>query len=242
MARVSESNFLTIEGWMRTALNLSGNELLVFAVIFQFSQGKAGRYIGGLPYLADWCGCHADTARRAVRALEERGLIIAQRGEVNGIPYCNYIVCEESLQNARVSPKNATDTLAKCEGDTRKMQGITINETINKNTRINNNNIAHFTPPTQSEVEAYCRERGNSVDAQHFVDYYSANGWRVGKNPMKDWRAAVRTWEANRKTTATRNAPNPSPFPRRQESVYEKNARAFAEFQQRLQNQFPDEQ
>ena len=52
-----------------------------------------------------------------------------------------------------------------------------------------------FSPPTQEEVKAYCKERGNSVDAQRFVDYYTANGWKVGKNPMKDWKAAVRTWE-----------------------------------------------
>ena len=54
-----------------------------------------------------------------------------------------------------------------------------------------------FTKPTLAEVQAYCAERGNTVDAQKFVDYYEANGWRVGKNPMKDWRAAVRTWERN---------------------------------------------
>lgn len=52
-----------------------------------------------------------------------------------------------------------------------------------------------FTPPTESEVRAYCLERGNQVDAARFVDYYTANGWKVGKNPMKDWKAAVRTWE-----------------------------------------------
>ena len=55
----------------------------------------------------------------------------------------------------------------------------------------------HFTPPTVEDVKAYCMERGNTVDAQRFVDYYTANGWRVGKNPMKDWRATVRTWEKN---------------------------------------------
>jgi len=54
-----------------------------------------------------------------------------------------------------------------------------------------------FTKPTLAEVQAYCAERGNVVDPQKFVDYYEANGWRVGKNPMKDWRAAVRTWERN---------------------------------------------
>ena len=52
-----------------------------------------------------------------------------------------------------------------------------------------------FVKPTTEEVEAYCRERGNQVVAQNFVDHYTANGWRVGRNPMKDWKAAVRTWE-----------------------------------------------
>jgi hypothetical protein len=54
------------------------------------------------------------------------------------------------------------------------------------------------------EVRAYCQERGNSVDAQRFVDYYGANGWKVGKNPMKDWKAAVRTWENNGYDTGKR--------------------------------------
>ena len=54
-----------------------------------------------------------------------------------------------------------------------------------------------FTPPTLEEVKAYCIERGNTVDPQHFVDYYTSNGWKVGKNTMKNWQAAVRTWERN---------------------------------------------
>lgn len=49
--------------------------------------------------------------------------------------------------------------------------------------------------PTLDEVKTYCSERGNKVDPERFIDYYTANGWRVGKNPMKDWKAAVRTWE-----------------------------------------------
>lgn len=56
---------------------------------------------------------------------------------------------------------------------------------------------ARFTPPTVDEVRAYCTERGNSVDPEHFIDHYSSNGWLVGKNKMKDWKAAVRTWEKN---------------------------------------------
>lgn len=54
-----------------------------------------------------------------------------------------------------------------------------------------------FVPPTLEEVKAYCKERNNNVDAERFVDYYTSNGWSVGKNKMKDWKAAVRTWEKN---------------------------------------------
>ena len=56
-----------------------------------------------------------------------------------------------------------------------------------------------FSPPTVEQVKEYCWERGNCVDPQRFVDYYSSNGWMVGKNKMKDWKAAVRTWEQNDK-------------------------------------------
>lgn len=57
-----------------------------------------------------------------------------------------------------------------------------------------------FTPPTLSEVEAYCKERASPVNPQRFVDYYTANGWMAGRNHMKDWRAAVRNWESREKT------------------------------------------
>jgi hypothetical protein len=56
---------------------------------------------------------------------------------------------------------------------------------------------ARFVPPTLEEVRAYCDERQNSVDAEKFIDYYTSNGWQVGKNKMRDWKAAVRTWERN---------------------------------------------
>lgn len=55
---------------------------------------------------------------------------------------------------------------------------------------------ARFAPPTVDEVKAYCQERGSSVDPEKFVDFYSANGWKQGRNkPIVDWKAAVRTWE-----------------------------------------------
>lgn len=53
---------------------------------------------------------------------------------------------------------------------------------------------SRFSAPTVDEVRAYAQEKGFSIDPEHFVDYYTSNGWRVGRNPMKDWRATVRTW------------------------------------------------
>tara|TARA_R100000278_G_scaffold15988_3_gene16328 strand:- start:2436 stop:3104 length:669 start_codon:yes stop_codon:yes gene_type:complete len=54
-----------------------------------------------------------------------------------------------------------------------------------------------FVKPTVDEVLDYCNERQNLVDAQKFYDFYESNGWKVGKNSMKDWKASVRTWEKN---------------------------------------------
>ena len=54
-----------------------------------------------------------------------------------------------------------------------------------------------FKPPTIEEVKAYCLERKNTVDPNKWHDHYTSNGWMVGKNKMKDWKAAVRTWERN---------------------------------------------
>lgn len=61
-------------------------------------------------------------------------------------------------------------------------------------------NRKRFTPPTVEEVKEYCRERGNNVNAQRFVDFYTSKGWKVGKESMKDWKACVRTWENRDKT------------------------------------------
>ncbi|GAA4455355.1 hypothetical protein [Novipirellula rosea] len=58
--------------------------------------------------------------------------------------------------------------------------------------------VQRFVPPTLDEVRAYCRERSNAIDAEQFVDHYTANGWCQGRGkPIRDWKAAVRTWERN---------------------------------------------
>lgn len=72
-------------------------------------------------------------------------------------------------------------------------RNLTKRNKAEKKTRMSS--TRRFTPPTVEDVEAYCRERGNGVDAQRFVDFYASKGWKVGSAGMKDWRAAVRNWE-----------------------------------------------
>ena len=55
--------------------------------------------------------------------------------------------------------------------------------------------VKRFTPPTVEQVREYCLERKNNVDPETFVDFYASKGWKIGKESMKDWKAAVRTWE-----------------------------------------------
>lgn len=64
-----------------------------------------------------------------------------------------------------------------------------------KNNKSDKPTRKRFVPPTLEEVQSYCRERQNDVDAERFIDYYTSNGWMVGKNKMKDWKASIRTWE-----------------------------------------------
>lgn len=85
-----------------------------------------------------------------------------------------------------------------------------------------------FTPPTLQEVTDYCQERGNKVDPQRFVDFYEAKGWRVGNTPMKDWKAAIRTWEQRDRNgpTFTGSQPRPNPalqYTQRQYTTEEAN-------------------
>ena len=56
-----------------------------------------------------------------------------------------------------------------------------------------------FTKPTLEEVKNYCEERNNGINPEHFIDFYESKNWMIGKNKMKDWKAAIRTWECRNK-------------------------------------------
>lgn len=79
----------------------------------------------------------------------------------------------------------------------------------NKRESVRGEKADRFVPPDVNQVQEYCDSRNNGIDAQTFVDFYTSKGWMVGKNKMKDWKAAVRTWERNDKrscNTATANS------------------------------------
>lgn len=65
-----------------------------------------------------------------------------------------------------------------------------------------------FTPPTLEQVAEYCKDRKNNIDPEQFIDHYTTNGWMVGKNKMKDWKASVRTWERNSYSNKTNQKSN----------------------------------
>lgn len=104
------------------------------------------------------------------------------------------------------------------------------------NSNSNNKKIGRFAPPTIGEVKAYCIERNNHVDAERFIDHYTANGWVQGKGkPIKDWKAAVRTWERNN-FNKDKSSPQPkqnkfNQFPQRQYSDQD-----YAEMERKLLN------
>lgn len=107
-----------------------------------------------------------------------------------------FITVPENLISVAETPVFATETPVNAYN----------NDTKEKESKVKKSKVesisdkpkrSRFIPPTLEEVKAYCVERKNNVDPQHFIDYYESNGWKVGKNPMKDWKAAVRTWERN---------------------------------------------
>lgn len=117
-------------------------------------------------------------------------------------------VCEETVFNAgfqnwkfepailKVAKKHWTaDTIRKIETDFSCQEYNTYTSVQELLERYPADVSKGFKKPTLDEVKAYCRERMNMVDAEKWYDYYASNGWKVGKNPMKDWKAAVRTWE-----------------------------------------------
>lgn len=194
--------------------NLEGKEADVFAVIQGFSQEGQGCFYGSLAKLSAYCGIKSKTTTMNVlKSLVEKGAIIKQEEMHNGVKTCQYSVNMDWYGISKID-----------------MGGIAGIDTNNKdidNKDINNtlSNKGRFHKPLIEEVIAYCHERGNNVDPENFFNFYESKGWMIGRTPMKDWKAAVRTWEQRDMNSRTR----PAHQPKKQESVLAHNLKVMDE-------------
>lgn len=138
---ISADNFLVIQGWMRTELGLTGNNLMLYAIIYGFSQDGQTRFTGSQQYLADWCGCTRRSVQNGLKELEAQDLIEKFTIDRNGVKFCEYAV---------VIPNNTeTTTDAQISEGTKNFRNpyekISHNNIENKkeeNTRINSSRAA----------------------------------------------------------------------------------------------------
>ena len=193
-------------------LDLDLTETMVYAIIFGFSQDGEFAFTGSQAYLAKKCKCSRHKVITSLSKLVERGLVAKTDRTINGIKFCEY----------RVSPMGT--------GCTPQVQGGCTPEVHNNidNINIDNNSpykksSSHFQKPSLEDVRAYCISRSNKVDPEQFFNFYESKGWIIGKSPMKDWRAAVRTWEKREKEIPQRKR---SPLTKN-ESVLEHNLKVM---------------
>lgn len=171
------------------------NSFIMYADVIEYTEDLTDEQLGQL-YRAQLQ--YANGVEPVVTDPEVKGIwrVIKHQMNVNSDKYADK--CEKLRANATKSKQlhtNATKS-NQIEGDTDTDNDTDIKERVSKDTP--KKAQKRFAPPTVAEVAEYCRERQNTVDPQTFVDFYSSKGWMVGKSPMKDWKACVRTWERDR--------------------------------------------
>ena len=171
-------------------------------------------------------GASESVVRRLMTELQVEGYIILnrhinERGRVTRWTWDIYETAKrsESVQKSK-SPQVETTTSGKSQmwcapvveepergsttcGKSDTIQSTNNNKVLNKQST-KDNKVHRFTPPTFDEVDAYCKERNNGINPQHFIDYYSSQNWKKANGrPVADWKACVRTWEQKDKTAPT---------------------------------------
>lgn len=152
---------------------------------------KRGSFITSYASLAEISGLSVQQTRTAINKLKSTGeieQIVTNKYQL--IIVVNYEKYQENFGNA-----NNQITINQQSSNN---QATNNQQQLNKDNKENKGNKekeGRFAPPTLSEVQAYVDEKGYHIDAESFIDFYEAKGWMVGKNKMKDWKAAVRTWE-----------------------------------------------
>ena len=173
-----------------------------------------------IPYnaemLASVTGHQVGTIKQALSMFKELGLIeVLENGAIYMLDIQNFIgkgsteadrqrlydrrISEERKQNKLTQSRNLEEICKKStpEIEIELEKDIEIEKEIHSSAKSTTTKRKRFEKPTLSQITQYCLERNNNVNAEQFYDYYESNGWKVGKNAMKDWKACVRTWERN---------------------------------------------
>lgn len=173
-----------------------------------------------IPYnsemLASVTGHQVGTIKQALSIFKELGLIeVLENGAIYMLDIQNFIgkgsteadrqrlydrrISEERKQNKLTQSRNLEEICKKStpEIEIELEKDIEIEKEIHSSAKSTTTKRKRFEKPTLSQITQYCLERNNNVNAEQFYDYYESNGWKVGKNSMKDWKACVRTWERN---------------------------------------------
>lgn len=177
--------------WLDNRLNALDKIILMEIDSLDFDE--KGCYASN-EYLAEFCQCSLTKVSLTISKLIELDYIYLEsfNGRVRTL-------------KSRLS-KNESQTSKNCEAESQKMKCY--NSNINENSNIDNKesiinntkeNHKKFKKPTLEELQAYINEKGYHFNAENFINYYDSVGWKIGKSPMKDWKAACRTWESKYK-------------------------------------------
>ena len=181
-----------------------------------------------IPYnaemLASVTGHQVGTIKQALSIFKELGLIeILENGAIYMLDIQNFIgkgsteadrqrlydrrISDERKQKKLTQSRNLEEILENSTPEIELEKEIKIEKEIDSSASTTTKR-KRFEKPSISDIKQYCMERNNNVNAEHFFDYYESNGWKVGKNSMKDWKAAVRTWERSeyRKPNSKKNS------------------------------------
>ena len=202
--------YTNIPDWM-LSLDLDVYETIILAVIYGFSQDGESTFAGSLKYLCQKAKCSRRKVTMVLPKLVEKGLIIKIDKEVRGVHLCEYRVSPLCMGGASDAPGGGACHAPKNIEN----ENIDINSLYKKGS-------SHFQKPSLDDIRAYCISRGNNVDPEQFLNFYESKGWMVGKTPMRDWRAAIRTWEKRQNDSPRRRSPMT-----RSESVLEHNLKVM---------------
>ena len=201
-SRIKPENYITIQGWMITELGLRNNRLLLYAIIYGFSQdGKSG-YSGKQDYLLEWLDCSRSALNSYIKELKSKGVlreVTSPTGQkvLQAVRVVKRPKSGHDVQNLDIGcPKSVHEDVQNLDIGCPKSGHLPIYNNI-YNTIDSDSVKENFTPPTVEEVENYCRERGNGIDPQRFVDYYTAQKWVRNGRPIDDWQLIIRLWETN---------------------------------------------